>query len=180
MTKQSWKIFWDLQCPFAKKNWERFPEIKKRFADQFDFSVYLTSLAFHPQAFPGQCAAKLIENFKGTDARFKFIDACYANQERYTNKALGDARMSEIDSVFCDIAKEAGILDEKFNEDFFLANVHDWTEVVKPAYEEHKIAMGYGVFGTPKHVIEDELVLESESSWGPDEWANVVDRLKSQ
>ena len=52
--------------------------------------------------------------------------------------------------------------------------MHDWEEVVKPAYAEHKIALGYGVFGTPKFVVNEQLVPDTESTWGPDEWRKVL------
>ena len=58
----------------------------------------------------------------------------------------------------------------------FLADLHDWESAVKPAYAEHKIALGYGVYGTPKHVIDGKLVPDTESAWGAAEWA---EKLKS-
>jgi len=108
---------------------------------------------------------------------FKYVDACFENQELYMNAALGDAKKSEIDSVFADIAEKAGVFDDgNFSKQVFLQQLHDWEKAVKPAYTEHKIALGYGVYGTPKQVIDDKLVPETESAWGPDEWAN---KLKS-
>ena len=61
------------------------------------------------------------------------------------NVALGDARKSDVDAVFANIAEKAGVLDEAFTKEAFLANLHDWESAVKPAYAEHKIALGYGV-----------------------------------
>ena len=178
--KKVWKVVWDLQCPFSRSNWKNLPAIKDRFDDEYAFEISLTSLAFHPQAFTAQCAANLIENKKGADARSKFIDACFENQERYMNQAIGDSRPSEVDAVFASIAKEAGIFDdrsasssssgESLTEEYFLAKIHDWEEAVKPAYAEHKKALAYGVYGTPKHVIDEKLVEDTESSWGADEW----------
>ena len=49
-------------------------------------------------------------------------------------------------------------------------------QAVKPAYTEHKVALGYGVYGTPKHVIDGKLVPDTESAWGAVEWA---EKLKS-
>ena len=54
--------------------------------------------------------------------------------------------------------------------------MHDWESAVKPAYAEHKVALSYGVYGTPKHVIDGELVPDTESAWGAVEWA---EKLKS-
>ena len=58
-----------------------------------------------------------------------------------------------------------------------MAKIDDWEMSVKPAYAEHKIALGYQVYGTPKHVIDEKLVPDTESSWGADEWAKVLARL---
>ncbi len=69
-----------------------------------------------------------------------------------------------------------GVLDDAFTKEAFLADLHDWESAVKPAYTEHKIALGYGVYGTPKHVIDGKLVPDTESAWGAVEWA---DKLKS-
>ena len=170
-------MFWDLQCPYSHASWEKFPAIKQRFEADFDFSIQVTSLLFHPQAFTAHCAASLIEGKKGAEAKLKFIDACFAHQEEYMNSAIGNARPSEVDIVFADIAERAGIFDqEQFTREAFLSKLHDWEEAVKPAYNEHKIALGYGVYGTPKHVIDEKIVVDTESSWGPDEW---VEKLKS-
>lgn len=176
MAKKSWKVFWDLQCPFSKKNWEKMSAIKGRFGDDYDFSIHLTSLAFHPQAFPAQSAASLIETYEGRDALLKFVDACFESQEKYMNAALGDARRSEAVQIFADIAESVGSFNGELTREKFLAECNDWEKAVKPAYTEHKIAMGYGVFGTPKQVIDERLVAESESAWGPDEWE---EKLKS-
>ena len=87
------------------------------------------------------------------------------------NAALGDARKSDIDAVFASLAEGSGVLDENFTKKEFLAKLHDWELAVKPAYGEHKIAMGCGVYGTPKHVIDGKLLEDTESAWGAEEWA---------
>ena len=58
-----------------------------------------------------------------------------------------------------------------------MAELGDWVNAVKPAYTEHKIALGYGVYGTPKHVINEKLVPDTESSWGPDEWEKKLQQV---
>jgi protein-disulfide isomerase len=174
--KKTWKVFWDLQCPYSKANWENLPAIKERFGSEYEISVHLTSLAFHPQAFTAQCGASLIEINKGRDAMFKFVDACFENQDTFNNAALGDAKKSEIDAAFAAVAEKALVFDDSFTKEIFLKDLHDWEKAVKPAYTEHKIAIGYGVSGTPKQVIDDKIVPDTESAWGPDEWA---EKLKS-
>lgn len=177
-SKKTWKIFWDLQCPFSKRNWEKLPEIRKRFEDEYEFSIHITSLLFHPQAFTAQCAAELIEVKKGPEAKMQFIDACFENQDSYMNAAVGDARKSEIDAIFAGIAEKSGILDDKeLTKEEFLAKIHDWEDAVKPAWTNHKEALGMGVFAVPKSVIDGKLVEDSESSWGPEEWAERIKAL---
>ena len=63
------------------------------------------------------------------------------------NAALGDARKSDVDGVFANIAEKAGVLDDGFTKEAFLASLHDWESAVKPAYAEHKVALGHGVTG---------------------------------
>ena len=140
--KKSWKVFWDLQCPYSKKNWQNFKAIREAHGDKFNFTVHLTSLAFHPQAFTAQCGASLIESYKGRDALLKYVDACFENQNSFMNAAIGDARKSEINAVFASLAKISGVLDDSFTKEKFLAELHDWEKAVKPAYTEHKIALG--------------------------------------
>mmetsp|Transcript_20177 Transcript_20177/g.29281 ORF Transcript_20177/g.29281 Transcript_20177/m.29281 type:complete len:111 (+) Transcript_20177:143-475(+) len=91
MTKE-WIVFWDLQCPYSKVSWQNLPAIKERFGAEYKFTIQITSLAFHPQAFTAQCGASLIETVKGRDAMFKYVDACFENQEFFMNAALGDAK----------------------------------------------------------------------------------------
>ena len=162
--------------PYSKTNWQNLAAIKAQFGNEYAFEVCLTSLAFHPQAFTAQCGASLVESRKGRDALLKYVDACFEHQETYMNAALGDARKSDVDAVFANIAEKAGVLDDAFTKEAFLADLHDWESAVKPAYAEHKIALGYGVYGTPKHVIDGKLVPDTESAWGAAEWA---DKLKS-
>jgi len=178
MLVHTWKVFWDLQCPYSRKNWQRLPKIRERFEPEYDFSIHLTSLVFHRQAFPGQCAAKLIEQKKGPEARLTFIDACYKDQPVFMKGAVGDSRPSEIDAIFAGIAKDAGLFDNIFTEGVFLSMVNDWDTVVKPAWEEHKEALAYGVFGAPKHVIDEVLVPNTESDWGVEEWEKIMTELE--
>lgn len=146
----TWKIFWDLQCPYSRTSWEQLPSIREKFGNEYEISIHLTSLLFHPQAFPAQCAACLIGGQSGPDAKLKFIDACFENQNRFNNAAVGDARPSEVNAIFASIAKDANLLDGDLTEEIFLNTLGDWDAAVFPAYTEHKQALAYGVYGTPK------------------------------
>jgi hypothetical protein len=176
-----WKFFWDLQCPYSKKSWEQYKQIRERFGDRFEFEVFVTSLLFHRQAFAAHCASALVNTRKGPDAKRMFIDACFEHQSRYLEAAVGDARPSEVDAVFAGIAREAGLFDDEeegepsettkpFTESYFLSHLRDWKESVLPAWTEHKIALRHGVYGTAKFVINDKLVEDTESGWTADEW----------
>jgi len=178
-TQNTWKVFVDLQCPYARKAWIRLPKIQKEFPE-YQFSTHLTSLAFHPQAFVGQQAAYLIGVTKGDDAKMAFVNTAFRNQDLYTNAALGDCRKSDVDKVFSKVAEEAGVFDDAFTKDDFLSRLHDWENVIKPAYAEHKVALSYGVFGTPNHVINEQLMLDTESAWGPEEWRDYLNKLPQQ
>ena len=68
-------------------------------------------------------------------------------------------------------------LDDAFTKEAFLADLHDWESAVKPAYAEHKVALGHGVCGTPKLVIDGELVPDTESAWGAADWAGKLGSL---
>ena len=85
-------------------------------------------------------------------------------------------RFADAERGSCVIAEKSGVLDGDFTKEAFLADLHDWESAVKPAYAEHKIALGYGVYGTPKHVIDGKLVPDTESAWGAVDWA---EKLKS-
>jgi hypothetical protein len=171
----------DLQCPYSKVSWEKLPEIQQQFRNDYTFEIKLTSLVFHPQSFIGQSAACLIEKHKGSEDRIKFIDACFQNQEQYLNAAVGDARPSEVNTVFGSIAKGVGIFDSNFTEDYFLAHIRDWDESAKPAYIEHKEALKRQIYGTPKHVIGDYgLITDSESSWGAEEFTKHLEGKESR
>ena len=53
--------------------------------------------------------------------------------------------LSDPHRVVATIAEKAGVLDDTFTKEAFLADLHDWESAVKPAYTEHKVALGYGV-----------------------------------
>lgn len=192
--KKSWKVFWDLQCPYSKKNWELLPKIREQFEADYDFSIHLSSLLFHPQAFVGQCGAHVIAAKKGEQARLKFIDACFENQALFMNAAIGDARKSEVDAIFAGIAEKLEIFDvddddeaadeaersKKLTKTQFLASLHDWDRAIKPAWTEHKEALALGVHAVPKSVIDGVLVTDSESDWGPDRCAEALESLKKR
>ena len=185
--KRTWHVFWDLECPFARNNWQQLPALREAFSNQFEFVIHLTSLAFHPAAWVGQCAAFLIRRELGQEAWHAFVDACYEQQHLYKDE-LKDARPSELAAVFADIAAGANLFsktttttnnnnnDSSFTREYFLEHVRNWNEIIKPTYQEHKYALEQGVFGTPKHVIEGTLVPDTQSSWGVHEWQ---DKLQS-
>lgn len=110
----------------------------------------------------------------GRDAFLRFVDACYQNQEKYSLDTLVDPRRSEVIAVFAEIAENAGLLDtdsDGLTKEKFIKEINDKEKAFKPAYTEHKLALSYGVFGTPKNVIDETLIPDTESLWGPDEWA---------
>jgi hypothetical protein len=177
--KISWKIFLDLQCPYSRKTYLRLPELRQRFQDKYEITIHYTSLAFHPQAFTAQCAANVIGISNGPEARQAFQDKCFEIQERYMNAAIGDSRKSEIEAVFYQIANEAGCFSStKMSKEEFCAKLTDWEAVVKPAWLEHKEALYAGSFATPSHVINSEVVQDTESDWGPDDWETKLTTLK--
>ena len=114
---------------------------------------------------------------KGEEDYQTFCDACFTHQDQYMNAAIGDKRKSEIDSIFLDIAEQAGIFGVTVTKADMLEGMRDWQTSIKPAYFEHKIALGYGVYGTPKHVINEQLVPDTESAWGVKEWTEVLRKL---
>ena len=188
-TKKSWKVFWDLQCPYSKKNWEQYDALKAKFGDEYDFSIHLTSLLIHDQAFLAQCAANLVatehghasdtnENGGGHDAKLKFINEAFKQQNKFMSDSLGDAKKSEIIEVFANIAEDAKLFTDTFTKDTFRTDINDWTKAVLPAWNEHKVAVGYNVMGTPKTVIDEKLVENTESAWGPTEWETKLQELK--
>lgn len=127
MTKKiSWKVFVDLQCPYSRFCWKNLPSIRERFQDKYDITVTCTSLAFHPQAFSAQCAANLIEGTTGKEARLRFHEMLFEKQESFMNTAIGDARKSEINAVFADLADQADCLGDKLSKEDFLAKINDW------------------------------------------------------
>lgn len=173
--KKSWKVFWDLQCPYSKNNWERLSAIKAKLEDEYEFTIHLTSLLFHPQAFTAQCAANWVAITKGAEAKQTFVDACFNYQDRYMNAAVGDARKSEIDAIFASIAMNCGVISAEEKESF-LIGMHDWETGIGPAWSEHKDALAVGVMSTPKHVIDGVLLENTESSWGPDDWVQYLQK----
>ena len=109
----------------------------------------------------------MIEDRVGPQARLRFIDACFGNQHRYTNDAVGDARPSEVSAIFADLAEEADVFTPEFTKDMFLEHINDY---LRSAWAEHKIALNYGVYGVPKHVIDGVVLDDTESSWGAEEF----------
>ena len=171
-----WKIFLDLQCPYSKVFWERLPSIQEKFGSKYIFTRHITSLVFHPQAFDAQCAVTLVGNIRGMESRRKYEDALFENQDSYKNSALGDAKKSEVVTVLANIAEKVdGLFDETFTKDNFVEKIQDWELCIKPAYDEHKVALGYNVYGTPKHVINGQLMVDTESSWSADEWVTYLE-----
>mmetsp|Transcript_56556 Transcript_56556/g.65204 ORF Transcript_56556/g.65204 Transcript_56556/m.65204 type:complete len:159 (-) Transcript_56556:4-480(-) len=156
-------------------------DIQTRFDSEYDITIHITSLIFHQQAFTAQCGAALIEKVKGKDAMLKYVDACFQHQELFTNKAMidRDAKKSDIDEVFAVIAEKANVFDEKFTKETFLQNLHSWDMAVQPADTAVKLAYGYGIWGAPKNVIEDKLIITdgTEKTWGPDEWEEKLKTL---
>ena len=117
-----------------QKKWEKVAAIKEAHGDNYDFTIYLTSLVFRPQACTAQCGASLVELYKGRDALLKYVDICMENQDSFMNAAIGDARKSEIKAIFASPAEKAGVVDDSFTEETFLAELDNWEKAVKPQY----------------------------------------------
>eukprot|EP00457_Paulinella_chromatophora_P016325 gb/GEZN01017101.1/.p1 GENE.gb/GEZN01017101.1/~~gb/GEZN01017101.1/.p1 ORF type:complete len:243 (-),score=27.31 gb/GEZN01017101.1/:85-765(-) len=177
---KEWKVFLDLQCPYSKICLEQhYEELKSAFGE-YKFSIVLTSLVFHPQAFPAQKAVFAMNLLAGEEARYAYINKIYAEQDRISNAKTSEMTRHDIDGVLADIAAEAGLVKGKNNEsktgsptitrEALIGKMNDFDNCVKPAYAEHKIALAHKVYGVPKHVIAGQLIEDSESSWGVKEF----------
>jgi hypothetical protein len=79
------------------------------------------------------------------------------------------------------LAGKSGVLDDhSFTKKFFLDEIDDLEKAIKPAYTEHKIELGHGVYGTPKNMIDEKLVPDTESGWGPTEWEEKLQKVKKR
>ena len=168
-----WQMFFDLQCPYSKKLWDKVPAIKAKYGSDYKITTHITSLAFHRQAFAVHCAAYLIGIEKGGDARHAFENACFAKMDRYSDsEAVDKMTKADLDQVLATIAQEEKLLDEKgdLTNEKFLASLSDRIRVIMPTWFEHKEALALGVFKTPQHVLNGTLLPDTDSSWGVDDY----------
>jgi uncharacterized protein YihD (DUF1040 family) len=75
------------------------------------------------------------------------------------------------------IAKTAGVLDNLFTKEIFIAELHNWKTAGKSAYNEHKFALGYGIHGTLKNVTDEKLILHTKAFGGANQWAKKLTSL---
>lgn len=175
--KRTWQIFVDLQCPYSKKCYAHLDEFKQSFGNEFDISVHVTSLVFHPQAFKAQCCHHAVRDSLGPSAGDIYMKHLFQEQKRYMNDAAKDMTPDQVLNVLADIAAEVGIFDEGLSRAEFLQHSQDWESTTMPAYKAHKFAVSLGVFGTPTHVIDGSIVTDTDSEWGPEEWASKLSGL---
>ena len=171
-----WQMFFDLQCPYSKKLWNKVPALKAKYGSEYRITTHITSLAFHRQSFAVHCAAYLIGIEKGGDARHAFESACYANMDRYVDEAVEKMTKGDLEQVIATIAHEAKLLDDKggLTKEKFLAYLRDRMRVIMPTWFEHKEALALGVFKAPQHVLNGKLIPETDSSWGVDDFEPVL------
>ena len=168
-------MFFDLQCPYSRRLWRKVPELKFKYGSSYKITTHITSLAFHRQSFPAHCAAYLIGIEKGSDARLRFENACFAKMDRYDDDAAEKLTKTELDEVFATIAEEEGLFDnDAFTKAMFLASLSDRMRVIMPTWFEHKEALAIGVFKTPQHVLDGKLIPDTDSSWDVDEYEAVL------
>eukprot|EP00467_Chlorarachnion_reptans_P014204 CAMPEP_0114523324 /NCGR_PEP_ID=MMETSP0109-20121206/21229_1 /TAXON_ID=29199 /ORGANISM="Chlorarachnion reptans, Strain CCCM449" /LENGTH=210 /DNA_ID=CAMNT_0001704629 /DNA_START=75 /DNA_END=707 /DNA_ORIENTATION=+ len=180
--KKEWKVFVDLQCKYSKICWRNMPEIEAEFGGEYDFSYHLTNIAYHLNAFPAHCSVKVVER-NTPQLRNKYISALYENQERYMNDSTEAFTRKQVLKIFAEIAEEVGVfspanytgLSEVPHQDSFVAECGNFKDVVWHAWAEQKYAITeFGIAGAPKHVIEGELISDTESSWTSKEWRQVL------
>ena len=176
--KPTWKMFFDLQCPYSRKLWGKVPALKEHFGQDFEISLHTTALAFHRQSFPAQTAAFVIGKYKGSEIREQYQNALYDNFDKYSDDATETMTKTDLNGVFADIAQP--FFDETFSRDVFLEKIRDRKEVIMPTWFEHKEALVFGVFKAPQHVIEGHLVPDTESSWEIADYEEALKKLREE
>jgi 2-hydroxychromene-2-carboxylate isomerase len=177
--KPSWDMYLDLQCPYSRAVWNKLPELRNHFGNDYNITTHLTSLAFHHQSFTAHSAACLIGAQKGKEARLLFEKACFAKQDRYVDTAVEGMTKDEVNAVFATIAEEEGIFNDStvLTKEDFLVSLMDHKKVVLPTWSEHKQALAVGVFKAPQHVLRGRIVPDTDSSWEIEDYEECFKKL---
>lgn len=159
----SWQIFLDIQCPYSKRTWDNVPALRREYGNKFNITTHLYQLAFHYQSYTGHKAAASIAGSQGEKGKLEFIGCAYERQEEFMNAAMGDAKKSEIEAKFADIAAKCN----KVDATEFVDTLGDaW----RPAWNEQKFSMAAGAVVAPTHNIGGVVVPDTSSSWTAEEW----------
>lgn len=171
----SWTVYLDLQCKYSKKCFDNLLDIREKHDGKFDISIALTALPIHFNSMIALCGAHAVKQKAGDEGLAKYIEVCFANQEKFSNDATLDMTRAQVIDVFAELA--AGAFEWDFKAAIADKMKNDWPGSIMPAFGNIKSASSAGVFGTPKHVIKGSLVDKTESDWTGDQWAEKLKEL---
>lgn len=160
--KPRWEIYLDLQCPYSRTMYNKLPDLKAAFGEEFEMIVRYTALPFHFSAYP---ALQMI-HVPEVD-RDAFAKKCFEEQERFYNAKTATLNREQIYEILAELAIESGCTLQKKE---LVEKAQDWKLATLPAWVEMKEAIRDRVMGTPISAIDDVVVEGTESAWGVEEW----------
>mmetsp|Transcript_46791 Transcript_46791/g.92072 ORF Transcript_46791/g.92072 Transcript_46791/m.92072 type:complete len:199 (-) Transcript_46791:261-857(-) len=170
------ELFIDLQCPYSKVAFNNLKDsIPKHYGKKVDFSITVTALGFHYQAFEALVGGMIAQKVSGKRSTFlDYISTVFEHQESIMNAACTDKNPAQIKQAVADLACNLdGVTQEAYTAE---RNGEDggWKYVVQ-ANRMCKYAQGRGVGSTPSMIVDGFLVPNTESKWGLEEWKAKID-----
>mmetsp|Transcript_12125 Transcript_12125/g.36558 ORF Transcript_12125/g.36558 Transcript_12125/m.36558 type:complete len:206 (+) Transcript_12125:3-620(+) len=177
--KAEWRVFVDLQCAYGEKCFkETLPLLRGEFGDRFDFTLSVTSLPYHDNAFAAHVALKVVEDLKGSEAREAFVRVLYDNRDLYTNAATEETSTMAKRKLFADFAVDNGFFD---HPGMFVGYLKDFPGATEQAWLEQKESLALAVTDSPAHLIKGTTLLQGPdpyAAWTLADWSRFLDGLK--
>jgi len=164
------ELFYDHLCPDSLASWPVIKQVFNAFPGQIHLIVHIFPLPYHRNAFYAAQGGLAIEDMKGEDAWFQWMELLFANQANFYNDATADMTSNDVIALYAKYAVTLGVSKADFINGMQYGNPYDST-----ARTNWKFATTRSVYGTPEFFLNGVYV--TSDNWTYQQWYTLIESL---
>ncbi|KDO34647.1 hypothetical protein SPRG_00709 [Saprolegnia parasitica CBS 223.65] len=171
-------MFIDLLCPDSKAAYPALQQVAANLSSSaFRLRFHQFPLPYHHNAYSFAQASRTIAHALGDDTFTRWMEAVYANQDAYWNKATETLGQKQVTAQIGALAKKTfpELTDTQWAEGM---TGHGGTQMDVDTRTEWKYACTRGISGTPMYLL-NEVPFDADASWTYDDWMKALAPLLS-
>ncbi|CAI5723768.1 unnamed protein product [Hyaloperonospora brassicae] len=166
----------DLLCPDSKSAYPGLKKLAEQYkADDLRIRFVLFPLPYHQYAFVAAEAAFTITMALGDERFIDWLEAVYARQDTFRNRATQDLSPVQVVAQLKSLAQATfpSLTHEQWDAQM---TAFGGTDVDERARESWKYTCSRGVSGSPMYTLNG-VPFQADADWSFEQWFNVVDPL---